>query len=313
MNGATMTAELAQSHWQVWGTDAHLIVTDPVVLEEAQTLVQTELAAIDLACSRFRETSEIRSLTRSNGRPMAVSRLLADFIDAALDAARMTGGAVDPTVGSALIDLGYDRDFAALSREPHAGRRVVPRVVQRASWKMVTSRDQMVTVPAGVILDLGATAKALAADRCAALVHTTFGCGVLVNLGGDLSISGPTPVGGWQIRVQDGDDQPAAVVETGQNVGIATSSTLRRRWHHAGESIHHIIDPVLGTPAQACWRTVTVAATSCLIANTVSTACMVRGRDASQWAATLALPVRFVDQAGAVTHTAAWPRESRNQ
>nr|WP_254900771.1 FAD:protein FMN transferase [Rhodococcus sp. 1168] len=54
----------------------------------------------------------------------------------------------------------------------------------------------MLNLPVGVILDLGATAKALAADRCAELVASTLGCGVLISLGGDISTSGPAPEGG---------------------------------------------------------------------------------------------------------------------
>ncbi|WP_020108145.1 FAD:protein FMN transferase [Nocardia sp. 348MFTsu5.1] len=316
MNVDTAASDLAQSSWAVWGTDAHLIVTERAALEQAEALVREELAAIDLACSRFREDSEIAALMRSHGRPLTVSALLADFVDAALDAARRTDGAVDPTVGSVMIDLGYDRDFAMLgSRTPsdHAGRRAVPHFAQRSSWEMVTLKNRELTVPDGVVLDLGATAKALAADRCAAIVTESLGCGVLINLGGDISITGPPPAGGWQIRVQDGDDQPATVVEMRSDSGIATSSTLRRRWHHAGESVHHIIDPALGRSAEAFWRTVTVAASSCLVANTVSTACMVRGRDAHRWVSEAGLPARFVDRNGLVTHTATWPDESRDR
>ena len=75
---------------------------------------------------------------------------------------------------------------------------------------MVTLNGRIVTVPTGVVLDLGATAKAIAADRCAERVHRATGSGVLINLGGDIATAGPAPDGGWQVLVQDDADDPAS-------------------------------------------------------------------------------------------------------
>ncbi|MFD0520920.1 FAD:protein FMN transferase [Paractinoplanes durhamensis] len=114
-------ADTAQ--WSVWGTVARIVVTDPARIAEAAALVKTELDAVDAACSRFREDSELRYVCRAGGRPVIVSPLLAHLVASALDAARETDGAVDPTVGGALCGLGYDRDFAELT-----GREVAPAV-----------------------------------------------------------------------------------------------------------------------------------------------------------------------------------------
>ena len=76
------------------------------------------------------------------------------------------------------------------------------------------------------MLDLGATAKAIAADRCAARVTETTGSGVLVNLGGDIATAGPAPEGGWQVLVSDGDDEPAVAVALPSGAALATSSTF---------------------------------------------------------------------------------------
>ena len=72
-------------------------------------------------------------------------------------------------------------------------------------------------------------AKAVAADRCAHRVHAETGSGVLVNLGGDLTTAGPTPDGGWQVLVQDSDDDPPCSITLGSGTGLATSSTRRRQ------------------------------------------------------------------------------------
>ena len=148
-----------------------IVVTDPDSLPVARREVDDELDAVEAAASRFRPDSEINALAASSGRPTEVSELLAEMLAAALDAARRTDGDVDPTVGAAIIALGYGRDIATLERmDARAASVTVP-----ARWSMVTLEDRVVTVPPGIVLDLGATAKAIAADHCADRVHRATG------------------------------------------------------------------------------------------------------------------------------------------
>ncbi|SNY56905.1 FAD:protein FMN transferase [Paractinoplanes atraurantiacus] len=287
-------ADTAQ--WSVWGTVARVVVTDPAATDDAAAVVREELAAVDLACSRFRADSELRQVTP--GRAVEVSPLLAELVAAALRAARETGGDVDPTVGAALCGLGYDRDFAAIT-----GRRVAPavRVFAAPDWRAVRLRDGYLSVPLGVLLDLGATAKAVAADRCAARVSERLGVGAMVALGGDIATAGPGPDGGWRVLVQDKPGDPSHAVRLPPGSAIATSSTASRTWGH----LHHILDPRTGLPAPRVWRTVTVAAGSCLRANTLTTAAIVRGRRASSLLR--GVPSRLVTPELDVVRLGGWP------
>ncbi|HEU4674468.1 MAG TPA: FAD:protein FMN transferase, partial [Motilibacteraceae bacterium] len=88
---------------------------------------------------------------------------------------------------------------------------------------------------------------------------------------------------------------------------LATSSTLHRRWRAPGQEAHHVVDPQTGRPAAAVWRTVSVAAGSCVDANTASTASVVRGLPAVAWLRELGLPARLVDAGRAVVRTPGWP------
>jgi thiamine biosynthesis lipoprotein len=168
-----------------------------------------------------------------------------------------------------------------------------------------------VRVPDGVGLDLGATAKALAADRAAARVVTSgAAAGVLVNLGGDIATAGAAPPGGWAVRVAD--SHRAVPAEGAQDLtmscgGLSTSSTTVRRWRRRGGAAHHIIDPRTGTPAIEHWRTVSVAAATCVDANIASTAAIILGADASSWLAHAGLPARLVTVAGEVERIGGWP------
>ena len=296
------------------GTFATVMVTDPAVLGDARAMLDRELAAIDAACSRFRPDSELTRVCAAGGRPVPVSPLLAEALSVALTAARLTGGDVDPTCGQALVRLGYDRDFALARQDTSAPRQ--PPIRSWGGWRGVklSATRRQVTVPEGVLLDLGATAKALAADRAAAVIAAATGGGALVNLGGDISVAGPPPEGGWLVGVADGAtfDTTTASVESSQVIvirdgGLATSSVLGRSWRRGQTQLHHIIDPRTGRPARPCWRTVSVAARSCVDANTATTAAIVRGERAANWLARLGLPARLVRPDGTVVTVAGWP------
>src|SRR5215468_4147854 len=242
----------ASASWRALGTGVQVTVTDAGQLAAARGMLEADLAAVDLACSRFRPDSEIVGLDRvmsgAAARPATVSPLLAEAVAVALRAARLTDGDVDPTVGAAMNAIGYDRDFSLVQRDGPAVRLTVRTI---PGWRQVELDEQalLLRLPPGVRLDLGATAKAWAADRSAARIAALLGCGVLVSLGGDIAVSGPPPPGGWRIRVQDfsgrPEDPPAgpSAVVAIRGGGLATSSTAARRWRRGGDVLHHILDP----------------------------------------------------------------------
>jgi FAD:protein FMN transferase len=299
--------------FSVFGTTATLLVSEPGMLEAARILADDELAAVDRACSRFRPDSELSRLNGAQGAVTGVSELFADLVDAALRAARLTDGAVDPTCGQALAEIGYDRDFAVLQAGEQPRRRARP-AHRVPGWRSVQlDRTRLLAqLTNGAQLDLGATAKAWAADHCAEIIAAKLGSGVLVSLGGDIAVAGPAPAEGWRVRVTD--DHAAGPEAPGQTVtirsgGLATSSTTVRAWAVGGRRVHHIINPATGEPARSCWRTVSVAAGSCVDANTASTAAIVRGGAALPWLNEAGLPARLVREDGSVETIAGWPHD----
>jgi FAD:protein FMN transferase len=302
------------------GSIAVVGVTDAALLGAARSTVEQVVAEIDRACSRFREDSELTAVNAAAGEAVRVSPLMLDAVEAALRAAELTDGDVDPTVGGAVIALGYDRDFSLIERvgraEAVAGSAPAPRVRATSvpGWRTVLLNRLAgtVRVARGVTLDLGATAKALAADRAAALACDAAGCGVLVSLGGDIAMRGGSPAGGWRIRVTD--DHRSEVSAPGQSItlwggGLATSSTTARRWKVDGGVAHHLVDPATGRSAVGMWRTVSVCAATCLDANIASTAAIVRGERAVAWLESLGLPSRLVGVDGVARHVGGWPAQ----
>lgn len=305
-------ADVARAEWSALGTGVTVLSTDVGRIAGIALEVRNELAAIDAACSRFRPDSEIEVANRSSGHQIALSPLLAEAVEVAMRAARLTDGAVDPTVGEAMEVIGYDRDFATVASDGAAVVKMVP----VKGWEAVrfSPRWGTLTVPAGIKLDLGATAKALAADRAARRAHESSGCGVLVSLGGDIAVAGDHPGSGWKIKIADWHGAAPATpgpVVTITDGGLATSSTTVRRWRRGDDEMHHIVDPSTGRPAEPVWRTVTVAAATCADANTASTAAIVKGEAAPGWLESAGLAARLVRPDGRETFIGGWPAERR--
>ena len=203
---------LTMRSFRAIGTTATVVVPEPGAADEAEQLLACELAAFDLACSRFHPDSELESVHANAGHAVTVSRLLFEALSVACDVAERTGGAVDPTIGNAIAALGYDADLAEVQSRPPASPQALGPV---AGYRHVQRdpRYRTVRIPRGVRLDLGSSAKALAADRAAARIAARIGTGALVSLGGDVAVAGPPPAGGWAIGIARESSTPAERVD----------------------------------------------------------------------------------------------------
>jgi FAD:protein FMN transferase len=292
------------------GTTATVVVGDDRLADAALGLLAADLEDLDVACSRFRPDSELRRIERlGQGRPMPASPLLFAALDAAAAVAARTAGIVDPTIGSALVELGYDRDFADLA--DHGDAPPVPPAPAPGWWQVALDPvARTVAVPAGVHIDLGSTGKAFAADRSARRIAEALDCGVLVNLGGDVSVAGPPPTEGWGVGIAlrsataPADADEVVVLRSG---GLASSGTTARTWSRGGRRLHHIVDPWTGEVAPSTWALASVLAPTCLEANGWSTAAIVWGEDAPDNLAAHGIAARLVASDGAVHHVGAWP------
>src|SRR3989441_8700426 len=315
---------IAVKSWKALGTSVHVLATDAGELATATTAVSEVLEDVDTAYSRFRNDSELSRLNASPGRTVRVSPLLATAIDAAQRAARLTDGAVDPTIGHAIRVAGYDDDFSRIAaRDPHPalpqrGREteLKLRAWRVPGWQAIRfdRRSRTILLPPGVELHLRSTGKALAADLAAKAALAAAGAGgVLVSLGGDIATAGTPPAGGWRIHLAgdsrekpDGDGEVICLPAG----GVATSSTTVRRWTRGAAVLHHIIDPQTSLPATGPFRTVTVTAATCLDANIASTAAIVRGKGAIDWLLSWRLPARLVENDGTIHYIGRWPDPS---
>jgi len=288
--------------WTDWTCEVSVWVEDPTILTDATACVREVMREVEMAASRFRNDSEVMALT--DGAVHSVSHVLSTMVSCALAASAATDGAIDPTLGAVLQSWGYrDAVPSAAVATP------VVSVSRRASWRDVSLdvEAHTLTVPVGVLIDLGATAKAWAADRAANLISDELGSACVVGIGGDLAIR-CEPNRRLPVNVAESDTSSSVQVLVGSG-GLATSTTTLRRWATTDSIAHHVIDPATAAPAAGPWRTVTVAAANCAAANHAATAALVKGTAAVNWLEGLGLPARLISQAGDIVYVAQWPTD----
>jgi thiamine biosynthesis lipoprotein len=303
-------ADITSASWRAIGTEIRVLVVGGPV-EPARAAVATVVEAADVAYSRFRPDSELSRILASDSRSATVSPLLAQAIEAAIRAAALTDGIVDPTVGRALRLAGYDADFALVEARSDP---IILRVEAVPGWRAIgwDRERRRLRVPSGVELDLGSTGKALVSDLglAAALEALPAGAGVLVSAGGDIAAGGAAPAGGWRVLMAEDSGAPAegpgeiVAIDSG---GLATSSTTVRRWRRGDVVVHHLLDPRSGRPAEGPWRTASAVAATCVDANVAATAAIVLGSDAVAWLESTALPARLVADDGSICRVNGWP------
>lgn len=287
------------------GTEVEVLVTQPAQLADTVTHIRRRFDLIDRTFSRFRPDSELTRLEWLSGVRQPASALFLELLEFALRAARDTDGWFDPTIRDALEAAGYDRSIEQLETDgPGPSRPASP----AGQWASITyDRDRhWVCVPAGVRLDFGGIGKGFAVDDALRTLPPDCG-GVLLNAGGDLAIRGPAPAEGWRIDVAAEAGTPVETSVALVAGAIATSGLGRRRWRRNGVRLHHLIDPHTGAPANSPWRSVTVAARECSVAEVAAKAAWLMGSAGPAWLAGRELAGRFVAIDGWSETVGSWP------
>ncbi|MBE7473494.1 MAG: FAD:protein FMN transferase [Anaerolineae bacterium] len=261
--------------------------TDSAVLLDVQRL----FASFEKRLSRFDPQSELSRLNTAAGEAFQASPILLDALEAALLAAEATGGLYDPTTLPALEQAGYDRSFeyinqAAPSTPVLPDSRFAANQLNRISQPSYTYRSvtlnrakREVYKPAGVRLDLGGMGKGWTVDRAADKLH---GLGpFLLNAGGDIfAYHSPPGQKGWEIDLVHPLQPEANMARLLlHHRALATSTIAKRRWQRQGQTMHHLIDPRTGQPAQTDAVSVSVVADRTMTAEIYAKVALILGAE----------------------------------
>lgn len=276
------------------GTVAELRAYGPGA-EEAVDAVVAELERLTAALDRFSPGSDVYRVNAAAGEWVRVGSETLALTRTALEIARMTDGAFDPTVAP-LVDLwGFvevpdsapaegQGPTALLGRRPPEDaeiRRLLPHVgYEFVEVDEAGSRVRLTDPEAE--LDFGAIAKGYAADRAAAVLKEHGIDSAFVNLGGDIFVVGGKPDGSpWRIAIQHprprGPNDFIGVVSV-KDRSVVTSGDYERYFEYEGVRYTHLIDPRTGYPQQEL-ASITVVAPTGTQADALATAVAVMGME----------------------------------
>jgi thiamine biosynthesis lipoprotein len=268
--------------------DADSVVDHAVGL--ALAAAEARFRMYEQELSRFIATSDLSLLNRAAGcGPMLVSPTLGEVTQHALAAAQATDGMFDPTLGTVLAHLGYDRPFPFPAIGNDGAIPVLLPVHHADAWRaiVVDPAAGTIALPAGVALDFGGIGKGWAVDRMVAILRHAHGVhGGLVNAGGDVRVWGTAPDAApdWTVGVEDprDTDRDCAVLGVSDNA-VTTSSTSYRRWRRGDRWVHHLLDPRTGQSAETDLAAVTVVGPSAMWAEIHAKVALLHGA-AGGWA-----------------------------
>jgi thiamine biosynthesis lipoprotein len=270
-----MAGALSRRDFRAMNSDIELVCAGD---DAGRRLTRAErwLAAFEDRYSRFRLLSELSRLNANAGRPVKVSKGLLQLVELSLQLVRRSGGLFDPTVLRDLEAAGYDRSFELITDSS-----VRERSRNKAGWReiVVDHGARTVMLPERSGIDLGGIGKGWAVDRMAAILGTPS----LVNGGGDVYAAGRPPGEDcWRVGMADPfrPEADLAVLRVSDR-GIATSSTLKRRWQSGDVVLHHLIDPRTDWPSTSDAVQVTVVTSSAVLADYHAKVALLQGAAAA--------------------------------
>lgn len=248
-----------------------------VAAEDVAEIVATEAWRIEDKFSRYVAGNIIDRINSACGRRVAVDEETAGLIEFANLLYDMSDGRFDITSGV----LRRVWTFDGSDRVPTEAE--ILDVMQHVGWEKVSWKNRVLSMPAGMQIDLGGVGKEYAVDKAVNLIREQTAIACLVNFGGDLAVTGPpTCQVSWQIgreSLQDPSASPSGVIRLKAGA-LATSGDTRRYLLKDGIRYSHILDPTTGWPITGAPASITVAADTCVQAGVLCTLAMLRGDEA---------------------------------
>lgn len=239
--------------------------------QRALAIVVAEVRRIEQKFSRYRDDSVVARIHQAQGRPLAIDEETVRLLDYADTCWRISGGLFDITSG--VLRRVWKFDGSDRLPDPAQVAALLPLV----GWQRVRRDGPELVLPAGMEIDFGGIGKEYAVDRALLLASEAVDRPLLVNLGGDLATNGALhPQREWSVGIEDPDGGVARVLVV-RGGALATSGDARRFLLKDGVRYGHILDPRTGWPVPDAPRSVTVVASSCIEAGTLSTLAMLQG------------------------------------
>ena len=280
--GCSSKPEVLNISGSKMGTSYHItVIADQLPPDDLEQQIEQLLSKVDNSMSTYKKDSEISQFNRLPvGKTMTISDEFSEVVKISQEIWQLSNGAFDPTIGP-LVDLwGFgpgDRHDSIPTPE------TIAQTKSAIGFDSVVLLENRLTKTKPVALDLSAVAKGYAVDRVADLLEMLALPDYLVEIGGEIRVSGFNSEGvAWRIAVE----QPQLFGDVDRIIGItdiavATSGDYRNYFEKDGVRYSHTIDPKTGMPIDHNLASVSVLSESCAVADAWATAFSVMGAEES--------------------------------
>ncbi len=255
------------------------VITLTAYVEDSQVLKDAleECGRYEQILSRTVEGSDVWKINHAEGQPVAVSDDTITILRCAKKISDLTGGAFDVTIAPVSTIWDFTSGKAVL---PDAGD--IARAVELVDYTKITLDGNTVTLPAGMMIDLGGIAKGYIADQVKTYLEKRGVKHAILSFGGNVIGIGTKPDGSpWKVGIQDIDKATGESMLVSQNSGTSavTSGIYERGFDLDGVRYHHLLSPETGWPVQNELASVSILSGSSMECDALSTAAFILGRE----------------------------------
>lgn len=277
-------AEVHELRGSAMGTQFSVQIAEPVTDEQRESLqpaVDEAIAGVEQTMSTYLLESDLSRFNASDSTDwFRVSRRLCTAVREALQLSALTDGAFDPTVGPLVNLWGFGPEPVEIRPPADADIETTQARVGYERLRADCDRPGLRKETPELFVDLSAYAKGLAVDSVAELLDARGFRNYLVEVGGEMRISGVNARGEpWAVAIETPEPDRSRVhrVVPLSGKAVATSGDYRNFFEYEGERYSHVIDARSGRPPTHDLASVTVVGDSAAVADAMATALMVLG------------------------------------
>lgn len=262
------------SEGAVWNTTFHITYNADHDLDDSIRIVMRQ---VEMSLSPFNSHSIISRINA--GQQLETDSLLRRIFTASQEVNRNSRGAFDPTVAPLINLWGFGYRTTGVEPSQAAIDSIMPCV----------GINMCSLTPAGMIrkkapqteFNFSAITKGYGCDLVGEMLSRNGCSDYLVEIGGEISLSGKNPSGkNWRIMIDAPIDNDSAVIHKRmaviepRNGGVATSGNYRNYKETESGKVWHTISTTTGRPAHTDLLSATVVAPNAMLADAYATSCM---------------------------------------
>ncbi len=249
-------------------------VDDATVLDDALA----ECGRYERLLSRTVEGSDVWRINHAGGQPVEVSDETLEILDVARQVSERSGGMFDVTIAPVSTMWDFTSGAAVV---PDAD--AITEAASLVDYTKIKTDEGLVTLPEGMMIDLGGIAKGYIADAVKGYLEGRGVKSAVLSFGGNIVTIGLKPDGSpWKVGIQDIDKPTGEYMLVSLNYGgsTVTSGIYERGFESGGVYYHHILDPNTGWPVQNELASVTIFSDSSMWGDALATAAFSLGTEA---------------------------------